>query len=59
MIVISKIKDVDVNKVAELSYMVGKMHDEEMLEALCEAIDNHYRHDVSYTVDGLTLSFTW
>ena len=30
MIVISKIKDVDVSKVAELSYMVGKMHDEEM-----------------------------
>ena len=36
-----------------------EMPDEEMLAALCEAIDSHYRHDVSYTVDGLTLSFTW
>lgn len=35
------------------------MKDEEMLNAFCSAIDNHYRKDVSYTVDGLTVNFTW
>ncbi len=35
------------------------MADEEMLKAFCEAIDNHYRHDVTYTVDGLTVNATW
>lgn len=35
------------------------MPDEEMLEAFCEAIDNHYRKDVTYTVDGLTVNVIW
>ena len=35
------------------------MPDEEMLRAFCESIDNHYRKDVSYTVDGLTVNVTW
>ena len=35
------------------------MPDEEMLNAFCESIDNHYRKDVSYTVDGLTVNLIW
>lgn len=35
------------------------MPDEEMLNAFCEAIDSHYRKDVSYTVEGLTVYFVW
>lgn len=35
------------------------MTDEEMLNAFCQAIDNHYMHDVTYTVDGLTVNATW
>lgn len=35
------------------------MPDEEMLSAFCESIDNHYRKDVSYTVDGLTVNVIW
>ena len=35
------------------------MPDEEMLNAFCESIDNHYRKDVSYTVDGLTVNIVW
>lgn len=35
------------------------MTDEEMLNAFCEAIDNHYMHDVTYTVDGLTVNAIW
>ncbi len=35
------------------------MTDEEMLNAFCKAIDNHYRHDVTYTVDGLTVNAVW
>ncbi len=35
------------------------MADEEMLKAFCEAVDNHYRHDVTYTVDGLTVNAIW
>lgn len=35
------------------------MTDEAMLEAFCEAIDNHYKHDVTYTVDGLTVNAVW
>lgn len=36
-----------------------KMTDEEMLNAFCEAIDKHFMHDVTYTVDGLTVSAEW
>lgn len=36
-----------------------EMKDEAMLEAFCEAIDNHYRHDMSYTVDGLKVNVIW
>lgn len=36
-----------------------EMPDEEMLDAFCEAVDKHYRHDISYTVDGLTVSVVW
>lgn len=35
------------------------MPDEEMLNAFCESIDNHYRHDVTYTVEGLKVSVVW
>lgn len=35
------------------------MTDEEMLNAFCEAMDNHYKHDVTYTVDGLTVNGVW
>ncbi len=35
------------------------MPDEEMLEAFCSAIDEHYMHDVSYTVDGLKVNVIW
>lgn len=35
------------------------MPDEEMLNAFCESIDNHYRKDVTYTVDGLTVNVVW
>lgn len=35
------------------------MPDEEMLNAFCEAIDNHYRKDVTYTVEGLTVNLVW
>lgn len=35
------------------------MPDEEMLNAFCESIDNHYMHDVTYTVDGLTVNVVW
>ena len=35
------------------------MRDEAMLEAFCQAIDRNYRHDVTYTVDGLTVYLTW
>lgn len=35
------------------------MPDEEMLNAFCEAIDNHYKHDVTYSVDGLTINVAW
>lgn len=41
-----------------LSFTV-EMPDEEMLRAFCGAIDNHYKQDVSYTVDGLTVSVVW
>ncbi len=36
-----------------------EMKDEAMLAAFCEAIDNHYRHDITYTVDGLTVNVIW
>ena len=36
-----------------------EMQSEEMLNAFCEAIDNHYRHDMEYTVDGLTVNVVW
>ena len=35
------------------------MPNEEMLNAFCESIDNHYRKDVTYTVDGLKISLAW
>ncbi len=35
------------------------MKDKEMLEAFCKAVDNHYRHDVTYTVSGLKVSVVW
>lgn len=35
------------------------MKDKEMLNAFCNAIDNHYRRDMSYTVDGLTVNVVW
>ncbi|MBQ8015170.1 MAG: DUF4474 domain-containing protein [Clostridia bacterium] len=36
-----------------------KMKDEEMLKAFCKAIDSHYRNDMEYTVDGLTVNVVW
>ena len=35
------------------------MPDEEMRDAFCESIDSHYRKDVTYTVDGLTVNVVW
>ena len=35
------------------------MPDEEMLNAFCKAIDENYRHDVTYTVEGLKVSAVW
>ncbi len=35
------------------------MPDEEMVNAFCKAIDNHFMHDVTYTVDGLTVNVVW
>ena len=35
------------------------MKDAEMLKAFCESIDRHYKKDMSYTVDGLTVSVVW
>ena len=35
------------------------MADEEMLNAFCEAIDKHYMHDATYTVDGLRVDAIW
>ena len=35
------------------------MPDEEMKNAFCEAIDNHYRHDVKYYADGLRVTVAW
>lgn len=36
-----------------------EMKDEEMLKAFCEAVDNHYMNDMSYTVDGLKVNVIW
>ena len=36
-----------------------EMTDEEMLNAFCESIDNHYMNDVTYTVDRLTVNVVW
>ncbi len=36
-----------------------EMKDEEMLKAFCDAVDNHYRKDMTYTVDGLTVNVVW
>ena len=36
-----------------------EMQSEEMLKAFCNAIDKHYKKDIFYTVDGLTVSVTW
>ncbi len=36
-----------------------EMKDEEMLNAFCNAVENHYRNDMEYTVDGLTVNVVW
>ncbi len=36
-----------------------EMQSEEMLSAFCNAIDNHYRNDMKYTVDGLKVNVVW
>lgn len=45
-------------KSMELRFTID-MQNEEMLEAFCKAIDRHYMNDMSYTVDGLTVSVAW
>lgn len=35
------------------------MPNEEMLNAFCQSIDNHYKHDVTYTVEGLKVDVVW
>lgn len=35
------------------------MKDEEMLNAFCNAVENHYKKDMTYTVDGLTVNVVW
>lgn len=36
-----------------------EMKDEEMLNAFCNAVDNNIYGDVTYTVNGLTVSLVW
>jgi hypothetical protein len=36
-----------------------EMKDEQMRDAFCKAIDRNYRHDVTYTTDGLTVYLEW
>ncbi len=36
-----------------------EMQDEEMLNSFCNSIDRHYKKDVEYTVDGLTVNVIW
>ncbi len=36
-----------------------EMKDEAMLNAFCNAVENHYRGDMEYTVDGLTVNVVW
>lgn len=36
-----------------------EMKDEQMLEAFCDAVENHYRNDMTYTVDGLKVNVVW
>lgn len=36
-----------------------EMKDEAMLKAFCNAIDKHYRQDMTYTVDGLKVNVIW
>lgn len=35
------------------------MTDEDMLNAFCKSMDEHYKKDVTYTVDGLKVSVIW
>ncbi len=35
------------------------MKDEEMLNAFCNAVNNHYMNDMSCTADGLTVNVVW
>ncbi len=35
------------------------MKNEEMLKAFCRAIDKHYKKDMTYTVDGLSVNVVW
>ncbi len=35
------------------------MKNEEMLNAFCDAVMNHYKKDMTYTVDGLTVNVVW
>lgn len=35
------------------------MPNQEMLDAFCKSIDEHYRHDVTYTVEGLKIYVVW
>ncbi len=35
------------------------MKDEEMLKAFTKSLDRHYKKDISYTVDGLTVNVIW
>lgn len=35
------------------------MQNAEMLEAFCKAIDRHYKKDITYSVDGLTVNVEW
>lgn len=36
-----------------------EMKDEEMLNAFCKAVENHYMRDMTCTADGLTVSVVW
>ncbi len=36
-----------------------ELKDEAMLAAFCEAIDNHYMNDITYSVDGLKATVIW
>ncbi|MCR5149736.1 MAG: DUF4474 domain-containing protein [Clostridiales bacterium] len=40
-------------------YFTIEFEDAEMMDAFVKSVNNHYRHDVQCTVDGMTVSCVW